>query len=260
MEENLIVSEELTTEAPVEVQEEVELTETPVEVRTYTDEDVDRIVQKRLARLEREHQKEMAKYKNTETILNAGLGTKSIDEASERLANFYREQGVEIPEVKLGLSDREIEILAKAEAEELVELGIEEMTREANELASKGYENLNKKEKVIFNTIAEKLTYETKKAELSKNGIKADILEDKDFQEFANKFNPRTSVVDIYSLYTKKIEKPKPIGSMTTVETQKVKEFYTMDEINRLTAKDYDDPQVMRAVELSLEKIYKDSH
>ena len=264
--ENVVETE--NTEQPVEQVESIELTDT-TPTRTYTDEDVDRIIAKKLARQEakivRQYEEQLSKYKQTEEVLKAGLGTSSIDEANERLAEFYKEQGVEIPVLKnaSGLSSKEIEILAKAEAEEIIDLGFSEMEEEANRLAAKGYDNLNVKEKAIFNTLAEKLTNETKRKELAQNGIKTDILDSKDFKEFSAKFNPKTSVVEIYNLYSKTTqpkEEVKPIGSMATTEVNKVKDFYTMDEINALSSKDYDDPAVMQAVEKSLAKIYKDSH
>ena len=159
-------------------------------------------VEARLKRERKQFEKELAKYKSTETILRAGLGTETIDEANEKLATFYKQQGVAIPENK-GLSEREIEILARAEAEEIIEAGFEEMAKEANELAKRGYENLDAREKKIFTTLAEKLTQETQKQELIKIGVEPSVLEEREFKEFASKFNSKTPIADIYNLYSK---------------------------------------------------------
>lgn len=236
------------------------------EVKMLTQEEVEKMLERRLARqqekLTKNFEKELSKYKNTETILKAGLGVNDLDEANEQLKSFYTEQGTKIPEAeKPGLTTKEIEILAKAEAEEFIEDGIEEMTREANRLAGKGYENLNAKEKVVFNTLASKLDFENKKTELIKNGIKAEVLESDEFKQFANKFNPRTGILEIYNLYNGNNKKEaKPIGSMATTETNKVKDFYTYAEMDKLTEKDLDNPQIMKAVERSLQKLYQDNH
>lgn len=214
-------------------------------------------VEARLKRERKQFEKEIAKYRNTENILKAGLGTETIDEANDKLARFYKEQGVAIPEER-GLSEREVEILARAEAEEIIEAGIEEMTKEANELAKRGYENLDAREKKIFTTLAEKLTQETQKQELIKIGVEPSVLEEREFKEFATKFNSKTPIADIYNLYSK-TNKPKKqiekMGSMKSLESpMKIKEFYTMEEVATMTDKDLDNPELFRAVEDSMTK------
>lgn len=251
-----------TTEAEEIAEEKEEVTP----VRTYTDEEVDDILARKIARieskLEKKYEKELSKYKDTENILNAGLGTKDIDEATSQLRDYYKDKGIDIPElVKPGLSEREQQILAKAEAEEIIELGKVEAEKEANLLASR-FETLTTREKAVFNTLANYLTSENEKLELQKIGVKSDILEDKDFKEFRQEFSPKTSIVKIHDLYTKTKgemkETPKPIGSMTTTEPNKVKDYYTPEEARKLTDKDLDDPQIMKAVEYSMTKWYQE--
>jgi len=244
-----------TTEEPVETTKEVAPT------KKYDDNEMDKIIAKKLARQEakltRSFEEKLSKYTSTEAILNAGLGTKDISEAGEKLAEFYKEQGITMPEkVAAGYSDRDIEILAKADAEEIIADGIDEMTKEANRLADKGYKNLNKKEQVIFNTLATVLTAENQKAELQKIGVKPEILEDKEFKAFAKKFLPTTSVVEVYNYYTKgKTEVPKPIGSMASTAANKIKDFYTFEESQAFTKADFDrNPSLFKAVENSMPK------
>ena len=70
--------------------------------KKYTDADVDDIVNKKLYRqkqkMERDFEKQMSKYKRAEEVLNAGLGTSNIEEATNNLSNFYKEKGIKIPE------------------------------------------------------------------------------------------------------------------------------------------------------------------
>lgn len=70
----------------------------------FSQDDLDRIVKDRLSRQETKIREEYEeKYGRLETILNAGLGTNNVEDATERMANFYKEQGIKIPEMKLSL-------------------------------------------------------------------------------------------------------------------------------------------------------------
>lgn len=241
-----------TTESNEETSEDVE--EEKEEVRTFTQEEVDEIVKKRLARKERDYQKELSKYKSTEEVLKTGLGATDITDAEDKLREFWSEQGIRLPDrVKPGLTDNEIKILAKAEANEIIESG--EAEEEANKLASKGYDNLGIKEKEIFNTLAEHLTHEKKVNELKSIGVKADLLDSKEFKDFASKFNSNTSIKDVYDLYSKTHKQEKnieKIGSMATQTPDKTKTVYTDEEIAKLTLDDLDKPGVWDAVRNSM--------
>ena len=246
-----------TTDADESISDEPE----KEEVKMFTQEDVDKIVKKRLARQERDYQKELSKYKNVESVLNAGLKTKSIEEAESTLREYYREQGVDLPEpTKPGLSDRELQILGQAEAEEILDLGLEEAEKEANRLATKGHQNWNAKEQAIFNKLASTLTYEKQKKELKTIGADTKILDSKEFKDFANQFNSNTDIKNIYNLYSKtslpkenkNIEK---MGSMKNNATEEVKDFYTYEESLKFTRKDFEkNPALFKAIEQSMTK------
>lgn len=246
-----------TTDADESISDEPE----KEEVKMFTQEDVDKIVKKRLARQEKDYQKELSKYKNVESVLNAGLKTKSIEEAESTLRNYYKEQGIDLPEpTKPGLSDKELQILGQAEADEILELGLEEAEVEANRLAKKGHQNWNAKEQAIFNKLASTLTYEKQKKELKTIGADTKILDSKEFKDFANQFNSNTDIKNIYNLYSKtslpkenkNIEK---MGSMKNNATEEVKEEYTYEEALKFTRKDYDNnPKLYEAVCRSMAK------
>lgn len=258
-------TENVDTQTTEEIGEGIELTDTSdttesveekEEVKTFTQEEVDAIVQKRLARKERDYQKELSKYKSAEEVLKTGLGATDITDAEDKLRGFWDEQGIKLPErIKPGLTDNEIKILAKAEATDIIDSG--EAESEANKLASKGYENLNTREKEIFNTLAEHLTHERKVNELKSIGVKADLLDSKEFKDFASKFNQNTSIKDVYDLYSKTHKQDKnieKIGSMATQTPDKTKTEYTDEEISRLTLDDLDKPGVWEAVRKSMTK------
>jgi len=239
-----------TTEEVGENEETTETDETE-EVKTFTQEEVDEIVKKRLARKDREYQKELSKYKDVENVLNAGLGTHSIEEAGTSLRDYYKEQGVDLPApVKPGLSDRELQLLGNGDAEEILELGLQEAEKEANRLAQLGRENWSAREEAEFNKLASKLDYEKKKTELKSIGVSADILDSKEFNDFVKKFNYRTDIKDIYNLYSKAESKKQftKLGSMKNTVPEKVEKEYTSDEIDALTLEDLDDDAVWNAV------------
>ena len=126
------------------------------------------MVKNRLDRKDREYQKEISKYKDTENVLKSTLGASDINEANKKLREYYESEGVKLPDVYTpGLSSREIEVLAKAEAEDVIAEGYDAMLNEANRLAEKEYKNLNEREKIIFNTLAEKLTEEDNKSKIA---------------------------------------------------------------------------------------------
>lgn len=268
-------TENVETQTTEEIGEGIELTDTAdsievnetsnddekEEVKTFTQEEVDKMIQKRLARKEREYQKELSKYKNVESVLNAGLGTESIDEADTKLRDFYKEQGVELPApVKPGLSDDELQYLGQKDANDILELGLEEAEEEANRLAQKGYQNLNPREEAEFNKLAQTLTYEKQKKELKSIGADTKILESKEFQDFKNQFNVGADIKNIYNLYSKtsqskenkNIEK---IGSMKNNPSNEIKDFYTYEESLKFTREDFDkNPELFKAVENSMTK------
>lgn len=208
----------------------------------------------RLDRKDREHQKELSKYRSTEEVLKKGLNATDIADAESKLREFWKAEGISLPEpTKPGLTDNEIRILAKAEADEIIESGDAEV--EANKLASKGYENMSAREREMFNTLAEHLTKEKKINELKSIGVKADLLDSKEFKDFASKFNQNTSIKDIYELYSKTHKEEKKIekmGSMSTQNPDKTKTHYTDDEISKLTLEDLDKPGVFEAVRRSM--------
>lgn len=270
MEENEMLeqtndTENVDTQATEEFGEGIELTDTSEaeevnttstdnekeEVKTFTQEEVNAIVQTRLDREKRNYQKELSKYKNVENILNAGLGTESIEEADTKLRDFYKEQGVELPApIKPGLSDDELQVLGQDDAKKILKSGFGEAEIEANILAQKGYQNLNPREKAEFDMLAETLTYEKQKKELKSIGADTKILESKEFQDFKNKFNVTADIKDIYNLYSKTESKKSftKLGSMKNTTPEKVAKEYTSDEIDALTLDDLDNDDVWNAV------------
>ena len=224
-------------------------------------EEYNSMLKTRLDREDKKHQKELSKYRDTENVLRTTLNLKDGDDTNAKLREYYEAEGVKLPEaIKPGLSTGEIEALAKYNAEQIIKSGYDEMKSEANRLANIGYNNLNESEKIVFDTICERLTEDKNKEELLKIGASEELLKDKSFVDFKSKFNSNVPMKDIYDMYmktnNKKTVKENP-GSMKNSDVSLVKDYYTDEEIAKLTDEQLDDPKIWEAVRKSQTKNYK---
>lgn len=221
--------------------------------RFYTDEEVNSIVDKRVARKMRKYEKQMAEYEDTENVLKSALEVDNISDANKKLRNYYQEQGYELPERKSSYSERELNILAKAEADEIIEEGYDSMIEEANRLAKIGYQNLNQKEKLIFMTLGDELDKQNDTRELKKIGVNEELLKNSDFIEFRNMFDKKTPIDKVYGLYKNQQPKPKVElpGSMKNTSVKEEKEYLTPEEVVALTPEDWEKPGMWEKVRKS---------
>ncbi len=248
-------NENLVTE---QVAENVEQTaeETP---KMYTQEEVDAIIGKKLARRDARIRKEYdRKYGDLEDVLTAGMGEGSIEEKTEKLKRFYQSKGATIPS-RTEYSAQDLEVLARAEADEIIRSGYEDVVEEVDRLAEIGAERMTAREKAVYRALAEHRQNAEKSAELARIGITEEVYGSKDFKDFQRKFAPDTPIKDIYDIWQKTQPKKqiKTMGSMknSTSEDSTVKDFYTRDEALRFTQKDFDNnPALYKAVLASLPK------
>lgn len=237
-----------------EVTENVETTTEEIPVKTYTQEEVNEMMGKRLARKEAKIRKEYEKkYGTLEEVLKAGTGKESVEELTDTFADFYEKKGIQIKK-EPKYSEREAEVLARAEAADIIDAGYEEVVEEVERLAKIGFANMSSRDKVLFKALADHRANAERANELSKLGVTADVYNSSEFKEFASKFNPSTSISDIYDIYNK--TKPKKefrtMGSMKQGQNTGVKDYYTPEEIERLTEEDLDDPVVWENVRRSM--------
>lgn len=221
--------------------------------RFYTDDEVNSIVDKRVARKMRKYEKQMAEYEDTENVLKSALEVDNISDANKKLRNYYQEQGYELPEKKSSYSERELNILAKAEADEIIEEGYDSMLEEANRLAKIGYQNLNQKEKIIFMTLGDELDKQNDTRELKKLGANEELLNDSKFIEFRSMFDKKTPIEKVYGLYKNQEPKPKVElpGSMKNTSVKEEKEYLTPEEVVALTPEDWEKPGMWEKVRKS---------
>lgn len=198
------------------------------------------------------------KYGKLESVLKAGTGVDSIEEMTDTFNGFYTEQfkkkGLKFEPNQPVYGERETEILAQAEADDIIAAGYDELVEEVDRLAEIGVENMTSRDKIIFSKLAkERQRVEDEKA-LATLGIGQSAINDAEFKDFSKKLNPNLSLKEKYEMYlqVKPKKKIEPMGSMKSGPTSKVKDFYTAEEIARLTDEDLDNPQIWEAVRKSM--------
>lgn len=245
-----------------EVATKSEKTYTESEIEEIVNQRVDKILPSKIERakrkIQKDNQEQLDKYKRIENILTAGLQTDNLDEATTKLEQFYKDQGIEIPEERK-FNDREIEILANAEANEIIESGLDEIVEETERLANKGFDNMTIKEKIIFKKLATERKKQEDLKELAKEGISIEAIQDNDYQEFAKNLNPNMSEKDKYEMYKKYKPKKevKPIGSMKGDNSKDtgLKDFYSFEEASKFTKADFmKNPKLLDIIQASASK------
>ena len=252
------LNENLVTEVTENVEQTTEETvEQPV--KTYTEDEVNQIVGKRLARREAKIRKEYnRKYGELENVLRAGTGVEDVEGMTSTFRDFYQKKGIQIP-TEPTYSNRDIEVLARAEADEIISAGLEEVIEEVDRLADLGAENMSPRERAVFKTLAEYRQNAERGRELSKIGVTEDVYTSKEFKDFAGKFSANTPVAEIYDIYAKTQPK-KEIRTMGSMKTNSqpdngVKEFYTFEEASRFSQKEINsNPKLYDAIVRSMQK------
>ena len=222
--------------------------------KTYTQAELDDIVGKRLARKEAKIRKEYdRKYGNLTDVLKAGTGKESVEEITDTFAKFYEGKGIKIRKEPT-YTDKDIEVLANAEANEVIRMAYDEVVEEIDRLADIGVENMTAKEKAIFKVLFEHRQNTERHNELSKIGVTDDVYNSKEFQDFASDYKPGTPIEKIWNNFQKMQPKKeiKPMGSMKNTVTKEVKDFYSAEEISRMSEDDLRNPDVWNAVRRSM--------
>lgn len=266
------VTEEEVVDTPETGTENVEQTteQTP---RTYTEEEfeaelnarvnkkLDEVLPGKIARRENKIRKEYErKYGEFESVIRTGTGkqNESIEEITGGLRQFYGKKGVKFPE-KPNYSDQDIAVLAKADAEDIIRGGYEDVVEEVERLAEVGFDNMTQREKAVFKTLAEHRIAAERGIELSKIGVTEDVYNSKEFTDFAGQFASNVPITKVYEIYkaTQPKKNIKSMGSMkaTAPEDNGVKDFYTFEEASKFTKKDFDNnPALFQKVQESMRK------
>lgn len=231
-----------------------EVVDTPP-AKTYTEDEVNQLVGKKIARnnakWEKKLERELATHRELADVLRAGTEKNDVGEITDMFKEHYRERGVDIPE-QGKYSSKDIDILARAEADEIIGGEYEDVLEEANRLKAKG-EKMSTRERAIYTRLADYLNDTDTERELIKIGVTKEEYTSDDFKNFRKKFTKDIPVTEIYNIYasTKPKKENKIIGSVkneTTHLNSNVKDYYSPEEISRLTEEDLKDPRVWNAV------------
>ena len=250
------------TELEEQVNEGTQIQEQPVQPsaeepaqqapKMFTQEEVDKMMANRVGRLERKHERE---YGPLMQILRTGTGKETPEEIAASLKDFWKEKGVTFSD-QPAISEKEVAALAKLEADEIIRGGMEDVDDEITRLTKLGAENMSPKERVLCKTLAEYRQGKQRTNEFEKAGISQEVCESPEFLEFASQYKASTPAATIAAAWgrTQPQENIRTMGSMKSVVggNTGVKDFYTPEDVDRLSPKDMDNPLVMQRVRESM--------
>lgn len=225
------------------------------EFQQKLNEELDKLIPQKVQRKEAKLRKEYdGRYGPLMDVLKAGTGKESVEEITDTFRQHYAGKGVTVP-TRPSFSDDDVRTLAKSDAQSIIQGGYEEVVEEINRLSAMGTKGMSSRDKAVFSELSRYRQEADRGRELSQIGVTADVYGSKGFQDFAAKFNPNTPVREIYDLYAKTHTTQKEIhnmGSMKQGVESKVKDYYSPEEIERLTEEDLDNPKVWEAVRRSM--------
>ena len=181
-------------------------------VKTFTQEQLDAIIAERVRRerntykrsesdIRKEYEDKLA---NIENVVKAGFGTENLDEGINKITELCKTKGIEIPKIQnTAYSQSDLEVLANHAADEIKEDGYEAIDAELKRLAYKGVDKMTAKEKIVFSKLNDTKKVLDGEKELEKIGVKREILDSKEFKDFANKFTgSQFSMTEVYKMYS----------------------------------------------------------
>ena len=227
--------------------------------KMFTQDEVNEIVGKSKARERAKVTKQFErKYGRLEEVLKTGTGKEDVDEITDTFQQFYAKKGIQFAE-KPAYTAQDLQVLAQADAQEIIRAGYEEVVEEVERLTELGADHMTPREKALFKVLAEHRQGAERGNELSKIGVTEDVYNSKEFNDFAAKFSATTPIRDIYDIYqkTQPRKEIKPMGSMKSNGSADngVKDFYSFEEASKFTKKDFDkNPALYAAVQKSMTK------
>ena len=252
-------NETFENEVIEEVTENVEQTteETPqLFTREQMEAHANEVAGKRAARVETKLRREnQQKYGRLEELLRAGTGKESLEDITAEMERFYAGKGVSMPQSG-SYSQKDIQTLARADAQEIIDAGDEEVAEEMERLGKMGIANMSDRDKILFRALGEHRTASERGKALSQIGVPEMVYNSPEFTAFAKQFQASVPITEVYKLYEKTTDtsKAEPIGSMKNGGRQEEKTFYTPEEVDRLSSKDLDNPVIFQRVRESMRR------
>ena len=257
--ENLVAEQENVPAAENVVVPTEQSAENPTQPKLYTQEEVDGIVGNKKARWDaknkRDYDRKYEKHNQIVEMLKAGTGKDNVDDLISHLQEFYSDKKVEVASTPV-YPEREIEILAQADAEEIIKAGYDEVVEEVDRLADIGVEKMTAREKATFKVLADHRYHTERIQALAEIGVPESVYNSPEFKTFASQFTANVPITDVYGIYEKntKTSDVEPMGSMKNGSQNEEKTYYSPEDVDKLTASDYDNPTVLKRVRESMLK------
>jgi hypothetical protein len=250
-------NENLVAEATENAENTAE--QTPAKI-SMTQDELNEIVGKAKARerakITKQYERQNAELNELVDTLRAGTGKESVGEMNSTFKEFYESKGIKINKTS-EQSQRDIETLARADANEIIGYGDEEAAEEFDRLEALGTK-MTKREQETFRILAEHLQSKETSRQLAKIGVPEKEYNSPEFKEFRKMFNSDTPITKVYETYTKTKPKKeiKTMGSMkSTAQDNGIKEYYSPEEARRFTQAEINsNPALVEAIERSMRK------
>ena len=215
------------------------------------------------ARLDKEYAQKMEAYDDLMSVLKAGTKKDKVEEITETFRGFYAKNNVEVPEPKkrAEYSGGDIAVLAKADADEIIRMGYDEVVSEVDRYAALGEQGMSERDKQTFMILAKYRRDAERHSKLSSLGASKDVYESDEFKSFAKKFDKDTPIEEVWDIYGKLQPKKniENVGSVknsaSNTDKDAVKEFYTPEEAKKFTREDLrKNPALRKKLEESMLK------
>lgn len=237
--------------------EETQKTYTEDEFKKQLQAELDKILPSKIERAKAKAKREYeSRVNEAEGLLMASVGATTYEDARTKLTDLLSRKGVSVPQrAEPQYSERELNLIANADADDVIADGYAEISSEIERLNGK---ELSARDKIYFDRLTKAKYQIDEEKELASIGIsKADIDND-DYRDFAKNLDSRLSTKQKYELFEKyrpKAEKVN-IGSLNATPSagSVYKEYYTPEEASKLTREDLKDPKIEEAVTRSMAK------
>ena len=231
--------------------------------KTYTEAEfnakLDEVIGKKIARKEAKIRKEYeGKYNDLMDVIEAGTGERDVTKVTDNFKRFYESKGVKVQK-RAEYSAKDIETLAKAEADDIIKSGFDEVVEETDRLAEIGVERMSARDKARFKILAEHRHATELGNKLAEIGVTEEEYNSPEFKEFRGMCREDIPIEKVYETFRKTQPKKefKTAGSMknTTSAIDGVKDFYSPEEARRFTEKDLrNNPALEAAILNSMQK------
>lgn len=230
--------------------------------KLYTQAELDDISNTRVRRREGKIHKDYDQsYGELVRVLQAGTGEKDVKKLAQNFKAYYEGKGVDMSAMNQPhYSDEDTAILARADAQGIIEAGNDEVNDEIGRLTRLG-DNISPRDRAVLKALtAHNQEFERNKA-LAEIGVSESVYNSAEFKAFANQFKENVPITEVYKQFAKtsKTSTTEPIGSLKNKSHNEEKIYYSPEDVDKLTPEDFDNPVIFKRVRESMKKWHKNT-